>query len=168
MLNYLQAQEILGLHARSFGKETIGLEHAYGRVLAGTILADRDYPPFDRSTVDGYAIRHEDFEQGIRHFRIAEKLYAGWQTATMIQSGQCYQIMTGAALPPGADAVVKREDTDEPAPSRGDGHGTAAISEINMLTTVLSPFSAYCAERERTCEAAIRPSRPPVSAGRLQ
>jgi molybdopterin molybdotransferase len=155
MLNYLQAQEILNIHARSFGKETIGLDHAYGRVLAGTILADRDYPPFDRSTVDGYAIRHDDFEQGIRCFRIVEKLYAGSQAATTIRSGECYQIMTGAAVPAGADAVIKREDTDEPAPPRGAG----TVAEITMLTTVCRLFQHVARKGED-----MRSGDPAISA----
>jgi molybdopterin molybdotransferase len=157
MLNYLQAQEILKTNARSFGKETIGLEDAYGRVLAETILADRDYPPFNRSTVDGYAIRHEDFERGIRRFRIVETLYAGSEATVAIYSGECYKIMTGAAVPAGADAVIKREDTDEATPPGYDQHGAGAGVDIVVQVAVCRTFQHIARKGEdmRSGDAAI-------------
>jgi molybdopterin molybdotransferase len=113
MISYTGARKLLIAQARSFGKERIGLAEAYGRVLSETILADRDYPPFNRSSVDGYAIRHHDLEQDIRHFAIVETIYAGFAGTTLIRSGECYKIMTGAPVPAGADAVIRREDTEE-------------------------------------------------------
>jgi molybdopterin molybdotransferase len=115
MIHYKEAQNLLTAAARSFGKESIGLEYAYGRVLSEAVPADRDYPPFDRATMDGYAIRYSDFGQGIRHFSITETIFAGSVSKRAIGSGQCYKIMTGAAVPPGADTVIRREDTNEHA-----------------------------------------------------
>jgi molybdopterin molybdotransferase len=118
MLTYQQAQQILAAQARSFGQEKIGLDQAYGRVLAEQVLADRDYPPFHRATMDGYAIRHIDWEEGIRRFSIVEIIYAGVAATKPIGKGECYKIMTGAPVPPDADTVIRREDTDEPAQSK--------------------------------------------------
>src|SRR5882757_3718904 len=117
MITYQQAQEIVAKQARSFGQEKIGLEEAYNRVLTTTVLADRDYPPFHRATMDGYAIRYSDWEQGLRQFEIAEIIYAGAAATKPLAPGECYKIMTGAPVPPDADTVIRREDTDDPAQS---------------------------------------------------
>jgi molybdopterin molybdotransferase len=113
MLNFREAQEIIIAHAHSFGKESVLIDHALGRVLAEYVFADRDYPPFNRVAMDGYAIRLEDFEKGIREFQVIETIYAGQVANKNISSGQCYKIMTGAPLPSSANGVVRREDTVE-------------------------------------------------------
>jgi len=113
MISFQEAQEIVLAQARSFGTEEVLLDGAFGRVLAEPIRADRDYPPFPRATMDGYALRYEDLERGIRRFRIVELLFAGSQALGRIGSGECYKIMTGAAVPPDADLVIRREDVEE-------------------------------------------------------
>jgi molybdopterin molybdotransferase len=116
MITYRQAQEKVTGHAHSFGKETIPLEAAGGRVLAEIIRADRDYPPFPRAAMDGYAVRYSDLEQGIRRFTVAETIMAGSLSVRPIGAGECYKIMTGAAVPVSADIVIRRENVEE-----GDG-----------------------------------------------
>jgi len=86
----------------------VGLGQADGRTLAETILADRDYPPFNRSSMDGYAIRYGDFEKGIRHYSVLETIYAGDTATDPIGPGECYKIMTGAPVPAGADTVIRK------------------------------------------------------------
>ena len=113
MISFDDAQHILVAEANSFGKETISLEDAFGRVLAEKIFADRDYPPFNRSAMDGFAMSTIDLEKGIREFEIIETIYAGQEYAKTLTHGQCYRIMTGAALPTGADLVIRKEDTEE-------------------------------------------------------
>jgi len=113
MISFQEAQEIVLAQALSFGTEEVVLDGAFGRVLAEPIRADRDYPPFPRATMDGYALRYTDIERGIRRFRIAEVLYAGSQPVGRIGSGECYKIMTGAAVPEDADLVIRREDVEE-------------------------------------------------------
>jgi len=113
MISFQEAQEIVLAQARSFGTEEVVLDGAFGRVLAEPIRADRDYPPFPRATMDGYALRYADIERGICRFRIAEVLYAGSQPVGRIGSGECYKIMTGAAVPEDADLVIRREDVEE-------------------------------------------------------
>lgn len=89
-------------------QERVPLLDAAGRVLAEPILADRDQPPFARSTRDGFACRIAELERGA--LRVAGLLRAGepW-TAGAVGSGDAIEIMTGAAVPPGADTVVMLE-----------------------------------------------------------
>ena len=83
--------------------------NACGRVLAEGIAADRDYPPFDRSTRDGFAVRAADAAvPGVTLDRIGE-IKAGGGFDRVVGPGECVQIMTGAAVPSGADSVVMIE-----------------------------------------------------------
>ena len=113
MIHYKIAQEQILSLAKSFGKEKIELDNSLGRVLAEPITADRDYPPFNRATMDGYAIRSSDFNNGIREFEIVEIIYAGQESISSLEVGQCFKIMTGAAVPESTDIVIRREDTVE-------------------------------------------------------
>jgi len=134
MIDYRQAQQLLLEKARSFGRERIGLEEADGRVLAEPVFADRDYPPFHRSTMDGYAIRHSDLEKGIRRFSVVETIYAGQAGTRSIGIGECYKIMTGAPVPGDADTVIRREDTDETAPFQERSPTIELASSITLLS----------------------------------
>jgi molybdopterin molybdotransferase len=113
MISFQEAQEIVTSQARSFGTEEIILDGAFGRVLAEPIRADRDYPPFPRATMDGYALKNDDLERGTRRFRVVETLFAGSEAGRRIGKGECYKIMTGAAVPEDADMVIPREDVEE-------------------------------------------------------
>ncbi len=113
MIDFRQAQQIVLAQARSFGRETVSLDQAVGRVLAETVRADRDYPPFPRATMDGYALRYSDLERGIRKFRVVETIFAGGQPAAPIGPGECYRIMTGAAVPSQTDILIRRENMEE-------------------------------------------------------
>jgi molybdopterin molybdotransferase len=113
MISYQEAQKIIKENARSFGDETLGLADAYGRVLAENILADRDYPPFNRAMMDGYALRLEELQLGRRQFRVAETIFAGASAAGPLRPGEAYKIMTGAPVPDEVDMVIRREDVQE-------------------------------------------------------
>lgn len=113
MLNYKEAQQIISGLAKSFGQETVVLDEAFERVLSEQIYTDRDYPPFNRATMDGYAINFKDWESGTRNYKIKEVVFAGQRYAQSISSGECYKIMTGASVPPNADLVIRREDATE-------------------------------------------------------
>jgi molybdopterin molybdotransferase len=91
--------------------ETIQLENALGRVLAEEITADRDYPPFDRATRDGFAVRASDCSKPGAKLRVIGEVQAGGSFTRAVGAGECVQIMTGAAVPRGADAVVMVEHT---------------------------------------------------------
>jgi len=81
---------------------------AAGYVLAQDLIADRDYPPFDRATRDGYAVRASDSTAGATLRSIGE-IKAGDALTQPLEKGTCVQIMTGAPVPPEADAVVMIE-----------------------------------------------------------
>jgi molybdopterin molybdotransferase len=99
---------------RSPAQETVDLavnpETVCGRVLAQSISADRDYPPFNRSTRDGFAVRAADATAGATLECIGE-IKAGGGFDRVVGARECVQIMTGAALPAGADAVIMVEYT---------------------------------------------------------
>jgi molybdopterin molybdotransferase len=88
--------------------DKVALGDALGRVLAETVVADRDQPPFPRSTRDGFACRSEDLQEG--GLRVVGQLRAGepW-TLGAIRPGEAVEIMTGATVPHGADCVVMIE-----------------------------------------------------------
>lgn len=84
---------------------------ALGMVLAQEVKTDRDYPPFDRSTRDGYAVRSNEAAAG-GQLKCVGEIKAGDTVREALAAGTCLQIMTGAAVPAGADAVVMIEHTN--------------------------------------------------------
>jgi len=91
--------------------EAVPLERALGLVLAEPIVAAFDVPGFDNSAMDGYAVRAADAKPGAV-LRLIDDLPAGSDPQVEIGPGTAATIMTGAPLPPGADAVVPWEDTE--------------------------------------------------------
>jgi molybdopterin molybdotransferase len=89
------------------------LQASAGLRLAEDLIADRDYPVFDKSLMDGYALRSADAKPGAELVVIAE-IPAGQMAQQAVASGQAMTIMTGAALPAGADCVVPIEQTAGP------------------------------------------------------
>jgi molybdopterin molybdotransferase len=89
---------------------SIHIADALGHVLAQEIIADRDYPPFDRSTRDGYAVRATE-ATARASLKCVGEIKAGDPITTPLSPKTCVQIMTGAAVPQGADAVVMIEHT---------------------------------------------------------
>lgn len=96
------------------GTERVPLSAAGNRILAEPVFADQDVPPFNRSAMDGFAVVSEDTTRGDAELEIVEEIFAGDFCTRTIRPGQAAKIMTGAPVPPGADAVVRVEDT-EPA-----------------------------------------------------
>jgi molybdopterin molybdotransferase len=100
------------------------LFEAAGRRLAEPVVADVDSPPWDRAMMDGFAVRSADFEDrgdGIVELDVVVDLAAGDVTERPIPAGGCARIMTGAAIPPGADAVVPIESAVEGTADRHAG-----------------------------------------------
>ncbi len=87
-------------------RETISLEQAHGRVLADALHADRDYPALRRSLRDGFAVHSADVPGSLR---IRGEVRAGQQEQSPLEAGEALEIMTGAPLPEGADAVIMVE-----------------------------------------------------------
>jgi molybdopterin molybdotransferase len=89
--------------------ETLPLGNVLGRVLAEDIVADRDYPPFHRSTRDGFAVNSDDLTRLPAVLERLGEVRAGEHFTEHVAHGHCVQIMTGAPLPDGTDAVVMIE-----------------------------------------------------------
>src|SRR5215207_3859003 len=85
------------------------LRDALGCVLAEEVIADGDLPPFDKALVDGYAVRAADLAEPGAALRVGEEIPAGHTPSRPLAPGEAALIMTGAPLPPGADAVVMIE-----------------------------------------------------------
>ena len=96
--------------ARPLPPETVALPHAAGRILAETLVADRDFPPFNRVAMDGIAVSFATWAGGQKEFEIAHTQYAGEPLRPLPNPQQAVEVMTGAVLPPGADAVIRYED----------------------------------------------------------
>ena len=92
------------------GTEEVSLDRALGRVLAETVGAADDLPPFHASAVDGYAIRAAD---GAQPRRVLSEIIAGSADSLAVSPGTTVRIMTGAPVPPGADAVIMVEQVVE-------------------------------------------------------
>ena len=91
--------------------EDCPLLQAHGRVLRAPIKADRDLPPFDRVTMDGFAFASAAWTAGTRRFRSIGTQGAGMVPLTLRAPDECVEIMTGAVLPAGADCAVPHEET---------------------------------------------------------
>jgi molybdopterin molybdotransferase len=89
----------------------VPLGEARGLCLAEDLVADRDYPPFDKSLMDGYAVRAADVAGGAVELRFAGEVAAGGVAAKNLEQGEAIAIMTGAPIPAGADGVVPVEET---------------------------------------------------------
>jgi len=108
--NWETALDIVVQAARVKEVETLDITSAVGRTLASSILASTDFPAFNRSSVDGFALRSTDVASSPTVLRIAGTITAGTVPKEDLQSGQCMRVMTGAAIPIGADAVVPAEN----------------------------------------------------------
>ena len=115
MLSYTDArQKVIEVTAGLRHKprrETVEISQAFGRILAEPVVADRDYPPFDRATRDGFAVRSADAAAPGAQLECIGEIRAGGSFDDAVGAGQCVEIMTGAAVPPGVDAVVMVEYT---------------------------------------------------------
>lgn len=116
LLSVADAQRRLLSALKVTETEEIPLDQANGRVLSETILAGRDSPAFANSSMDGFALRAADLaglEDGAaKELKVIGDIPAGTPSSIAVRAGQAMRIMTGAALPEGADAVVPVEDTD--------------------------------------------------------
>jgi molybdenum cofactor synthesis domain-containing protein len=113
MISVSEAIQIVRQQTHALPEEQVSLSHALGRVLAQDIVADSDLPPFDRSQMDGYAVRAVDAEAAPVRLRIVGESAAGRGWHNELEEGQAVRIMTGAPVPAGADSVQQVELTHE-------------------------------------------------------
>jgi putative molybdopterin biosynthesis protein len=118
LITFNEARALIDAYAKSepVGVEELSLIDAYERILAEDVPASLDIPPFDRSTVDGYALRAEDTygaeeNRGVK-LKIVGAVAVGELPRAVISKGEAAEIVTGAPIPAGADAVVMLEDTE--------------------------------------------------------
>jgi molybdopterin molybdotransferase len=110
MISVKEATEAIFAHLSPIKIIASPLDGAVGKVLAEGIKADRDLPPFDRVTMDGIAVRFEEWERGRRDFLIEKIVAAGTPQAILGVSSNAIEVMTGALLPQGTDTVIRYED----------------------------------------------------------
>lgn len=110
MISVTQALQIISQNTTPFLTEEVPLLQSTGRILAQVVMADRDFPPFHRATMDGIAINSQTFEEGARKFVIEDIQPAGHPQKKLNNKSNCIEIMTGAMLPEGTDAVIRYED----------------------------------------------------------
>ncbi len=108
--------EVVGAReSKPLATETIDLSRdpsgALGRILAAQIIADRNYPPFDRSIRDGFALRSADAAEPGARLRLIGESRAGFAFSGTVNAGECVRILTGAPVPRGANAVMMHEYT---------------------------------------------------------
>jgi len=109
MISFEQAYNIVMNSGFKMDTEVIPFTGSLSRVLAGDVVSDIDMPPFNKSSVDGFACRKSDLGTDLE---IIETIPAGVWPAREVGKGQCSRIMTGAPVPDGADSVVMVEDTE--------------------------------------------------------
>jgi molybdopterin molybdotransferase len=116
MLSVEDALERVLSYFHTLEAERVPTLEALGRVLAEDVYADVDIPPHSNSAMDGYAVLAADTKgagAGLpKRLQVIADLAAGYVTETAVTPGTAIRIMTGAPMPPGADAVVRFEDTE--------------------------------------------------------
>src|SRR4051812_34328010 len=114
VLSFAEARALVEKHAKTLqtsGTEPAKILQSAGRVLAENIVTDRDYPPFPRATRDGYALQATDLAHLPAKLKLVGQVKAGDSFDHAVKAGECVEIMTGAPVPEGADAVVMVEYT---------------------------------------------------------
>ncbi len=109
LTNVKEALETILKNSENFGIEEIDFINSVGRVLKEDIVADRDFPPFNRVSMDGIAFSSEAFNKGQRVFKIEGIQAAGSPQLTLQNKGNCIEAMTGAMLPNNTDVVIQYE-----------------------------------------------------------
>lgn len=112
MISVEEAEKIILEQSKDYGIELASFDTCLHRVLAESIVADRDFPPFNRVTMDGIAISYEGFKKGNRSFKIKATQAAGEKPIDIINDDECIEIMTGAVLPATTDTVIRYEDIE--------------------------------------------------------
>ncbi len=110
MISSSQALAYILDNSIDFGTEEVAMLESHHRVLKETIVADRDFPPFDRVSMDGIAIDFQAFKKGTTSFPIEAIQGAGQAAKSLTNSSGCIEVMTGSILPNNCDTVIRYED----------------------------------------------------------
>lgn len=112
MISLERALDIVLERVKTVEVEKVRLIDAYQRVLAEDVCSPIEMPPFDRSPLDGYAYRAGNLDSVPLSLKIVSEIPAGEWSDREIRPGECARIFTGAPIPPGANCVVRQEDTE--------------------------------------------------------
>ncbi len=112
MISVQEATSIILAQLFKSKTEKVELTNAVGRILGEPVFADRDFPPFNRVSMDGIAISAKAFQNGRSEFEIEGTQAAGMPQSKLNNSESCIEVMTGAMLPEETDAVVRYEDIE--------------------------------------------------------
>jgi molybdopterin molybdotransferase len=112
MTSVQDATRIILQSTLALDTELVPFYRSNGRVLREALVADRDFPPFDRVSMDGIAILFEDFAVGQRTFPVEGIQAAGASRQKLSQANYCLEVMTGAVLPENTDTVIRYEDLE--------------------------------------------------------
>ncbi|MBN8575489.1 MAG: molybdopterin molybdotransferase MoeA [Cytophagales bacterium] len=112
MISVSEATAIILSHTIETGAEESSIQEAPGRILKEIIRADRDFPPFNRITMDGIAVSFASWQKGVRIFTVEGIQAAGQQQKQLLNPQGCMEVMTGAMLPLGTDTVVPYESLE--------------------------------------------------------
>ena len=126
-----KALEIILNNSQNYGTEEVPFFHSLGRVLKENIVADRDFPPFNRVSMDGIAIQFSEFENGKRTFNVEGIQPAGSKQLSMQNHENCIEVMTGAVLPKNTDVVIPYEQV-----SIVQGIATIEIKELRYFQNI--------------------------------
>jgi len=121
VISVAEASERILARIEVLTAEAVATGNAAGRVLSESVEAPIDSPPWNNSSMDGYAARSSDISRIPVSLRVIEEIAAGRFPSRGIEEGEAMRVMTGAPVPPGADTVIRREDTD-------DGRDTVSIT----------------------------------------
>ena len=113
MIRFEEALKEILSKTRRLALQEVSLDRAVGSVLSENIKARHDSPPFNKSAMDGYALRSSDLKSVPKELKCVGLIKAGRPFKRIIKNGECAKIMTGSPLPKGADAVVMVERTSE-------------------------------------------------------
>ena len=169
MISVEKALEVVLAHTKALPAEEVLLPDALGRVLAEEVRADRDLPAFDRSAMDGYAVHAGDATHAPVVLEVTGQVRAGQLPDRPLEPGKAVQIMTGAPVPAGADAVQPVEKTraldggarvEILSPVEPGAHIARQGTEVRAGDLVL--------ERGRTLDPASLAVLASVGKGRLQ
>jgi molybdopterin molybdotransferase len=111
-ISVAEARALVLAAAHPLAPEIVAFEAALGRVLTEEVRSARTLPPADCSAMDGYAVRAADVAVAGAMLRVAYEVAAGGSAPRALAAGEAARIFTGAPIPPGADTVVRQEDTE--------------------------------------------------------
>ncbi|MEM7485077.1 MAG: molybdopterin molybdotransferase MoeA [Bacteroidota bacterium] len=113
MITFKAALQAVLENTEDYGTESVALMQANNRILAESIVADRDFPPFNRATKDGIAIQYKNLESNKTVFKATMVAQAGSPQRILKDDATCIEVMTGAMVPENADTVIMYEHTTE-------------------------------------------------------